>query len=88
MALPAGSTIISEELSRSTATSLAACGVVLSPRQLEIFGLLLKGKSNKEIAESLFIVEKTVKFHLTDIYRKLSVSSRTQAVLKFYGARV
>ncbi len=52
----------------------------LSPRELSILGALESGGSNREIAERLFVAEQTVKFHLTNIYRKLGVSSRTEAV--------
>jgi len=52
----------------------------LSPRELSILQALESGGSNREIAERLFVAEQTVKFHLTNIYRKLGVSSRTEAV--------
>jgi DNA-binding NarL/FixJ family response regulator len=41
---------------------------------------LADGNSNREIARSLWLAEQTVKFHLTNIYRKLDVSNRTEAV--------
>jgi len=52
----------------------------LSKRELEVLRALAEGKSNKEIARTLWLAQQTVKFHLTGIYRKLDVSSRTQAV--------
>jgi DNA-binding NarL/FixJ family response regulator len=52
----------------------------LSKRELDVLRALADGKSNKEIARSLWLAQQTVKFHLTSIYRKLDVSSRTQAV--------
>ena len=52
----------------------------LSKRELEVLRALAEGKSNKEIARTLWLAQQTVKFHLTSIYRKLDVSSRTQAV--------
>ena len=52
----------------------------LSPRELSILEALESGGSNREIADRLFVAEQTVKFHLTNIYRKLGVSSRTEAV--------
>ena len=52
----------------------------LSPRELSILEALQAGGSNREIAGRLFVAEQTVKFHLTNIYRKLGVSSRTEAV--------
>jgi DNA-binding NarL/FixJ family response regulator len=52
----------------------------LTERELEILRALSEGNSNKEIAKFLWLAEQTVKFHLTNIYRKLDVSSRTEAV--------
>lgn len=52
----------------------------LSDRELEILELVAIGKSNKEIAVDLFISSNTVKVHLSNIFQKLSVSSRTEAV--------
>lgn len=54
----------------------------LHPRELEILTIAAKGGSNKEIASSLEISERTVQTHLVNIFRKLQVSSRTEAVLK------
>ncbi len=53
----------------------------LSDREMEVFGLLLQGLSNQQIASKLQISEKTVEKHLTNIYAKAGVSSRTEAVL-------
>jgi len=52
----------------------------LSKRELTILQALQSGRSNKQIARELFLAEQTVKFHLTNIYRKLGVGSRTEAV--------
>jgi DNA-binding NarL/FixJ family response regulator len=52
----------------------------LSNRELSILEVLETGASNQEIAKRLFLAEQTVKFHLTNIYRKLGVSTRTEAV--------
>jgi DNA-binding NarL/FixJ family response regulator len=52
-----------------------------TPREHEILLCLAKGCTNKEIAEALFIAEKTVKSHLTKIFRKLNVPGRFQAIL-------
>jgi DNA-binding CsgD family transcriptional regulator len=54
----------------------------LSKREEEVAELLLKGMSNKEIAMALGISESTVEFHLKNIYAKLHVKSRTEAILK------
>jgi DNA-binding NarL/FixJ family response regulator len=52
----------------------------LTERELGVLQALARGQSNKEIAGSLWLAEQTVKFHLTNIYRKLDVRSRTEAV--------
>lgn len=53
----------------------------LSARQLDVLRLLVEGKPNKEICRLLSLSESTVKTHLSAIFRKLEVSSRTQAVV-------
>lgn len=53
----------------------------LSQREREVLGLLVEGLSNKLIARRLEISEKTVKSHLTRIFRELGVTDRTQAAL-------
>lgn len=54
---------------------------VLTRREQEILEEIVQGKSNKEIAETLFISEKTVKNHVSNILRKLEVTDRTQAAV-------
>src|SRR5437764_15011255 len=53
----------------------------LSNREAEVAELVSKGLSNKEVASQLFVTEKTVKFHLTNIYKKMSVKSRAQLIV-------
>jgi DNA-binding NarL/FixJ family response regulator len=53
----------------------------ISPREREVFALLLHGLPNKLIAQRLEISEKTVKTHLTNIFRRIDVTDRVQAVL-------
>ena len=52
----------------------------LTEREVAVLQALAQGQSNKEIARTLWLAEQTVKFHLTNIYRKLNVRSRTEAV--------
>ncbi|SFC75764.1 GAF domain-containing protein [Parapedobacter composti] len=52
----------------------------LSGRELEVLALVKQGHTNKQIADRLFISERTVKFHLTSILAKLHASTRTEAV--------
>jgi len=54
----------------------------LTLREQEVLEQVARGANNREIARMLFISEKTVKSHLTSIFRKLSVDGRTQAVLQ------
>ena len=51
----------------------------LSAREMQVLKLIVKGKSNKEIASTLGVVEGTVKIHINNILSKLGVSDRTQA---------
>ena len=52
----------------------------ITPRELEILGLIAQGLSNREIAERLFVSENTVKTHSSRLFEKLSAKRRTQAV--------
>src|SRR4051812_1760680 len=52
----------------------------ITPRELEILGLIARGMSNREIAEKLFVSENTVKTHSSRLFDKLSARRRTQAV--------
>ncbi|MFC4120781.1 response regulator [Nonomuraea zeae] len=58
----------------------------LSPRELEVLGLIAKGATNREIAGRLFITEATVKTHLLHVFAKLEVSDRAAAVAAAYEA--
>lgn len=53
----------------------------LSNREAEVAELVTQGLSNKEVANRLFVTEKTVKFHLTNIYKKMNVKSRAQLIV-------
>lgn len=55
--------------------------VRLTKRERDVLAFLVKGNTNKEMADAMFISEKTVKNHLTSIFRKLGVKDRTQAAV-------
>lgn len=56
--------------------------VILTPREREIFTLLINNNSTKEIASQLKISEKTVRNHISNVIQKLGVDSRIQAVFE------
>jgi two-component system, NarL family, response regulator LiaR len=58
----------------------------LTERETDVLKLIARGRANKQIARELFVAMSTVKTHVNNLYRKLGVSSRTQAAL--YAARV
>lgn len=60
----------------------------ISPREHEVLELLARGHTNREIAERLFVSPNTVKTHLSNVYDKLDVSRRTQAVRKARSLRL
>jgi DNA-binding NarL/FixJ family response regulator len=64
--------------SRRPAASTVSRGN-LTPRELEILRLVANGASNGLIARELWVTEQTVKFHLSNVYRKLNVANRTEA---------
>lgn len=53
--------------------------LAITPRELEILGLIADGLSNREIADRLFVSENTVKTHSSRLFQKLGASRRTQA---------
>jgi DNA-binding NarL/FixJ family response regulator len=54
-------------------------GPVLTKREIEILRLVAEGHSNTQLARMLWVTEQTVKFHLSNVYRKLDVANRTEA---------
>ncbi|WP_440905888.1 response regulator transcription factor [Catenovulum sp. SX2] len=52
----------------------------LSKRELAVFNLIAQGKPNKEVADELFISERTVKFHCANIYKKLQIKNKMELV--------
>jgi DNA-binding NarL/FixJ family response regulator len=79
--------VIAEALALATALSQSSTPnsngstrrLGLTPREVDVLGLVAGGSSNREIADALFISVPTVKRHLTNILGKLGVSSRTDA---------
>ena len=55
---------------------------LLTPREREVFELLVQDKTTKEIAQQLFISEKTVRNHISNVIQKLDVKGRSQAVVE------
>jgi DNA-binding NarL/FixJ family response regulator len=63
----------------TTGASQAGQDCPLTARELEILRLVAEGYTNGRIARGLWVTEQTVKFHLSNIYRKLGVANRTEA---------
>lgn len=61
---------------------------ILSPREKEIIALLAKGFLYKEIANELGLSVETIRTHIHNIYEKLHVRTRTEAVMKVYGRKI
>ncbi|MGD2064986.1 MAG: response regulator transcription factor [Dehalococcoidia bacterium] len=76
--------IIAKLLKRATITPAGEhkASALLSERESEILNLVTSGMSNKEIAEKLFLSQRTIKAHLTNIFNKLNVASRSEAIVK------
>ena len=55
---------------------------ILTPRESEIFSKLIENKTTKEIANELFISEKTVRNHISNVMQKLGVNGRASAVVE------
>lgn len=87
--LHSGGSPMSGQIARKVVTAFSRMGESkkqtenLSPREQEILSYLAKGYRYKEIAAALFISVETVRTHLRNIYEKLHVRSRTEAVLKY-----
>lgn len=72
---------VSPQISSVKGLPIRELSELLTPRELEVLQLLTKGMSNKDIAHSLTVAEKTVKTHVSSILSKLDLTDRTQAAL-------
>ncbi len=79
-AAASGASALSPAIAQRLGTRRNSVGGALSAREIEVLGLVATGKSNREIGRALFLSEATVKSHLSHIFTKLGVSSRTRAV--------
>ncbi|MYW92622.1 response regulator transcription factor [Amycolatopsis rubida] len=75
-----GQTVLAPAVAHRLMNRMRAPAAALSPREIEVLGLVADGLSNLEISKRLFLSEATVKSHLVHIYPKLGVDSRTAAV--------
>jgi DNA-binding NarL/FixJ family response regulator len=75
----AGKQILSEKLAKRLAVRQAR--PELTQREIEVLQLLIKGRSNKEIASGLFLSSDTIKAHLKTLFNKLKVQDRTEAAI-------
>src|SRR3954447_20572471 len=75
--LATGAPSAADAVRPSTSTEVASRD--LTRRELEILRLVAEGSSNSQLAKMLWVTEQTVKFHLSNIYRKLDVANRTEA---------
>ena len=81
--MAAGEIYAPADLKSGTTEGLAAVGAeVLTPRELEVAAMLVKGASNKEIARALDLQEVTVKLHVRNLCRKLETKNRTQIAVR------
>ena len=76
--------VFSSVAAPTPAESSGAKAAGLTDREVAILGALARGLSNEQIAKEFWVAQQTVKFHLTNIYRKLGVRNRTEAIRHAY----
>jgi DNA-binding NarL/FixJ family response regulator len=76
----AGGDAIPEVTAPTTPSSRRMRNLLLTAREREILTQVASGRTNPEIARELYLSEQTIKYHLTNVYRKLGVKGRTEAV--------
>ena len=69
--------------SRGSGSIRTADADALTPQELQVATLVAGGATNKEVAGTMFLSPKTIESHLSRIYRKLGVTSRTQLAVRF-----
>ena len=79
-----GGTVFSTVGQQESSTPSGAKAAGLTDREVAILTELASGKSNDEIAKELWVTQQTVKFHLTNVYRKLGAKNRADAVRQAY----
>ncbi|WP_211877522.1 response regulator [Pseudarthrobacter albicanus] len=80
LAAAAGQTVLAPKIAALLMNRIANPAPALTPREIQLLGLLATGLSNRAIAKQTFISEATVKTHLVHIYGKLGVDNRTAAI--------
>jgi DNA-binding NarL/FixJ family response regulator len=91
---PAARALLAGQLTVPTVLGRQIAPRPLSHREKEILALVVRGRTNREIADTLFLAESTVKTHLSSAFRKLDARSRSDAVARItdpengYGAGV
>ncbi|WP_051450257.1 response regulator transcription factor [Actinospica robiniae] len=81
IAPPLAAVLVDLMLRRIPAAAYGAGLSSLTPREQETLGLIASGLSNQEIAKTLFLSEKTVKFHVSNLLGKLGLRNRSQAIV-------
>jgi DNA-binding NarL/FixJ family response regulator len=74
-----------EAIARAGRGGASSEGAMLSPRELEVAKLVAEGKTNREVASTLYLSEKTVETHMSHILAKLDISSRAHVADKLSG---
>ena len=80
----ASGTVFSSLASPTSSAPSAGDAAGLTEREIAILQALARGLSNEQIAKEMWVARQTVKFHLTNVYRKLGVKSRTEAIHRAY----
>ncbi len=82
----AGETYLPPTVAKQLAVRRASKG--LTPREMDVLALVAKGMSNRDIGELLGMTERTARFHLTNVFYKLSAADRTEAVAIAMARRI